>query len=181
MRTLVGLFAVTLAGCSEAPSVPFYGEDEKQADAIELLKSQVEQLQKDVIEARGKADRRIWANLKPNEDGFALIDAAGMPLAFDLEDVTESASGSKIKLKVGNPTAAVITRLHLDLSYGKSTEDGLLTSPILNKTETVTTRLPAGQWTDVTIGLPNMPAKDLGIVRINGAIAESITLSLPAS
>jgi len=169
----LALFAI-VAGCDNSPTPLDFPEDSRSE--IAALKAQVEQLQKDLIEVRVKTDRDTWANLRTNEQGYSVIDAGEISLVVSLKDVKESASGSKVTLQIGNPSTATITRLHLNMSYGKATEEGLLTNPIRNKVENITTRLPPGKWTSVTVGLPDAPPQELGIVRINGALVESLTL-----
>jgi hypothetical protein len=169
---------VLLASCSQGSSVPVFSKSDNQEAEIKLLSQEVDTLQKQLLELTAKVTAHSWANLQVNERGYSTVDAAGIPLTFALKDVVQSASGSKVTLTIGNPTSAAITRLYLNLTYGKATKDGLLTAPTLDKVEAIETRLSPGQWTDVQIGLPNMLPRDLGIVRVNGAVVENMSLRI---
>ena len=178
MRNVFVGFAAMIAGCNNAPATPAFAQDDNLDIEVMSLKEQVKLLRERVDEAHTSATQDDWANLRTNQTGYAVVDAKGIQLLISLEHVSESASGSKATLRIGNPSTADITRLHLNLSYGKATKDGLLTEPVRNKQENITDRLAAGQWTEVTVGLPDTPPKDLGVIRINGAVAETILLRM---
>jgi hypothetical protein len=98
-------------------------------------------------------------------------------LTISLEDISQYANGSKIKLKFGNTLSATISGLKARLEWGSIDGNGtIIDSPLNSKDVSFTEDLKPGAWTSVSVVLDNIQPSELGFVRVKNVANDSILL-----
>jgi hypothetical protein len=129
------------------------------------------------LESQRLSDQHFAAVLKPNEPGYSTLGTDEVALPVQLVRILPSANGSKAVVLVGNPLDATITKLTALLAWGQTNEKGELQDPSRTLTRyTFEGTFPAGQWTEKTIPLSDLPPSKIGYVRLSGAIVEAMSL-----
>lgn len=173
----IGTFAI-LTGCAAA------GTDGDTPDraAVDSLRVRVDSLEAQLLDAKLdigfqklRDGARHVAYLTPGSDGYSSVSADIGTLTFTIANVQPYASGSRVSLRIGNPTAAQIDGLSFEADWGKTDSAG---GPIPGKSREVKleTSLRNGSWTTVPIVLEGTPPGELGYIRLRNITHASIQL-----
>lgn len=163
---------VATASCS-APSANDASLRAVQARLQELesqqrqLKASVASLSTDLETLRlrvGSADRVV---MSVADKGYVLVDAGLGKLMVELVDIVPMADGQKVTVRIGNPYAAGLSGLRLDVDYGP----GFAAHASIDAPET----LAPASWTPVSFVVAPASPKDVGIIRV-GVLALSSKL-----
>jgi hypothetical protein len=157
---------VLLAGCNQPAPVPT--QDSLTEAQIKALTERVE-----TLERNAETD----PTLKRSDTGYTIIDTDIGKLTFELKGITAEGSGSKVRLRIGNPTTATITEMTLYGHWGSLTKDGEKTSDAhsLGQPKITAKILPAG-WSEVTFLIEGAKPADIGYLYITSALIGSINL-----
>lgn len=119
------------------------------------------------------------AYLTPGTDNYDIIDAGIGRLTISLDNVQPFANGSKVTLKIGNPTSATIDGVEADLEWGTVDKTGIPVNDTAKvKHVTFNEVLRAGAWTNVSCVLENTLPTELGFIRVKELSHSSIKLQI---
>ncbi|HPN79752.1 MAG TPA: DUF3251 domain-containing protein [Dokdonella sp.] len=164
---IVAMLAASLAGCSAPDKPPQLNaangqlsvrisklEDELRhmTPTLAELKAEVSaQGDKfDDLTARLSVRLSKYASLSPRSDsGYAVIDAGLTKLTVNYVSVEPNAGGSRLTLRIGNPSSATLSGGRVYIRYGPKNEEGqgkfLAESPIQS--------FPPGAFTNISVPL----------------------------
>ncbi len=154
-----------------------------QSQQIDLLKSKVERLERDEdITKSIVGDLLVQGNrvasLSIGSTGYRAISHEAGDMVVSLVDVSAFASGSKIKLRFGNASAAKFSGVSAKIEYGPLAENGTLDSDKVNaKIERFSPDFYPGAWVSVEFILEKIKPENLGAIRISQLSHTSMILS----
>jgi hypothetical protein len=119
-------------------------------------------------------DLKGMAYLTPGGEGYQAIEYTLGTLTVSLEDVRPYANGTRVILNFGNPTAAIVTGVSMDLEWGQRANDASTTK---SRHITLPDDFRAGSWNRVPVVLDGVPPADFGFVRVNNFQNTGIKLS----
>jgi hypothetical protein len=107
------------------------------------------------------------AYLTPGTDGYAILKIDVGFVSVSLENVQPYANGTRVALRFGNPTAAVLNGGKATLEWGKVDANGLAQNETAKSRDvTFTESFGSGSWTTVHVVLEGVPPSELGFVRV---------------
>ena len=166
-KTLLAAMACTLAGCADQ------GRDNDARIQLDALTSRVAALeQRQPVEKTG-----VVLTVGDNDEFSAVKTDLGF-LTFSLKDVQPFASGSRVKVTIGNPLSATINSLDTTVYYGTDLTSSTETGKTLART--ISTALPPGTFTTVTIDLPGVRPDKLGYITFNPVTIGNIRMAVGA-
>jgi hypothetical protein len=172
-RIALGLALLALTGCDRLGG---RSRNEIAADAADFergrLEHRIEHLENQMLDAA--LESQSTAHLRPQDHDFAPIDSGLGTLTVSIQNVTAYADGSRVRLQIGNPTAASIQRFNFHVSYGSDQYSG---DGDRQHDFQFSERLSAGAWHNLNIDLAGMPPNRLGHISISRFQAVSISLS----
>ena len=140
-------------------------------DRLSLLEKKVEQ---DEFTHQLDNDKSII--IKPASDGYTFAQTDVGPLTFQIATVAPLADGSQVRLKIGNPTSATISRLTARVAWGTSDTHGSCL-PDANSTKNAEWQnIPAASWHSVTVAIPALPPTKLGCLVLDNISVASMEL-----
>ena len=115
--------------------------------------------------------------LDPAQRGYGRVDANVGTFAVSLTDVRPFADSVRVRLNVGNLSAATFNGAKLVLKYGRRMPTGsepdfanALTDwqlGLQTKEESINERLLPGHWNPVQVTLPGIQPKDFGYLEVS--------------
>jgi hypothetical protein len=176
----------TLAGCGSQATHSDIAESETEATDtgdiernISGIASNLSDLSERVslLEAAQSTDS---ATVKPGDNGkFNPVHTALGSITFSFVSASAFASGSRVRLRIGNPLNADIAKLSATILYGSLGADGSPAGQPRQLAWSTSEIMPAGSWHDITINLDGVPPQQLGYVTLNGVSADSVMLNQP--
>ena len=150
------------------------------ASPIEPLRERIAGLETKVLRLEGQLGRYTsrWktAEFDPTEDSFQRIDSDIASFAVSLANLQPYGDGSRITIKVGNPSAASFQNVKLNVKYGPRWPDisdpkfaekyAEVEAQVRTKEITLTKKVAAGSWNPNPIVLPGLKPDVLGFVEI---------------
>jgi hypothetical protein len=180
-RRVAALAALALLGCEQRPAAPAPIITADQQDAhspeqenISWLQNRTFELENEVQDVM-RGDQQ-YAYLTPQDHGYSGIQTTVGTLTVSLKDVSAYANGSRIRLQLGNPLTATLTRFRAHIAYG--TGSAFDSAGTTRQTDYIFREaLMPGTWHTYTIDLAGIPPARLGFVTIGPMSTETITLS----
>lgn len=175
VRKVVMVFAMLLAGCGVRD-----GRNERELaslrDSQTNLVSQVNRLEAKISDLEVNADStRI---LKRSDDGYSVIRTEFGAITLQIKSIAAEGAGSRVRLEIGNPTNATITKMMIFGHWGAVDKDGEPEGGAYSlKKPTITTRIPGGSWSEASFLIDGAKPADLGYLRITSALIASISLN----
>jgi hypothetical protein len=116
------------------------------------------------------ADAHKAITLKPGGSGYSMIDGDMGRIAVAIANIEPYASGSRVVLDFGNPTAARLSGLKAKIEWGSNDAKGLPMAATSTQSLLFTAPepLPPGSWKQYTVDLAGVPPTQLGWVRVSG-------------
>ncbi len=182
--------AMLLVACTQTPPPPppsKPGEPEAAALAARVAALEKEaqflrqQSTKNVLDIQKLQYRYSEAEIDPSDPTFQRIDTEVGSLAVSVADVSQFADGVKLKIKLGNLSAATISGVTLHVMYGPrkvgEADPAWQTwyAKLKNKNVDLTTPLLSGHWNPISIVLPGIEQKDFGYISVT---MDATTISL---
>jgi len=169
------VLAVLLAGCDSR-------DDRSERELASLRDSQsnllrqINNLEGKISELEAESDSaRI---LKRSDSGYSVVKTDFGAITIQMKSVTADGAGSRVRLQIGNPTTATITKLMLFGHWGAVNKDGEPDGETHSLMQpTITRHLPAGTWSDASFLIEGAKPSDLGYLRITSALIPSISLN----
>jgi hypothetical protein len=120
------------------------------------------------------------AHMKPGGDGYSIIKTDLGILTVNIDDVKPYASGSRVRLKIGNLTSATITGADAKIEYGKLLDNGDpdYSNPRSRKIK-ISAPLQPGHWNNVSVTLEAIQPTELGWVIFSEFNHSGLRLMLP--
>lgn len=167
------LFVLALAGCDQIGG----GSRNRAADSArdfetERLSERVDHLDNQMLDVTLRT--HAVAYLSPQDHDFVSIQSDVGLLTVSVENVTDYADGSRVRLKFGNPTSASIVRFSFHVSYGRGQFGN---ADDRGQDFTFSETLSAGTWHTLNIDLAGVPPNQLGHLSVSQFGAERISLS----
>lgn len=161
-------FALLLAGCGQGPTVESEAKLTEAIEKIEALRGQVEVLE---IKVKTQEMFRLLENvayLTPGDEGYSVVRSDMGSMTIALVDIKPYANGSKVTLKLGNPTSATINGLNAKLEWGAVDDKGMpANESAKSRSVKFNETLNAGAWTNAAVVLDGVLPTDLGFVRVS--------------
>jgi hypothetical protein len=189
MRRIVSLGVLaSLCSCAQ-PSAPA----PDQSAAIQDLRNQIAELTKRIDShdtalkghSSSLGELLAWryshdyssVQLDPAQRGYGRVDADLGAFAVSLADVRPFADSVRVRLTVGNLSAATYSGAKLTLKYGRRMPSGSepdyatawnnWNASLQTKEEAITERLLPGHWNPVQITLSGIQPKDFGYLEVS--------------
>lgn len=187
MRCILLICASALLCSCAQPAPP------DQSAAIQDLKNQIAALNQRLNSAdaaikghsSGILELQGWryshdyssVQLDPAQRGYGRVDAGVGMFAVALTDVRPFADSVRVRLNVGNLSAATFSGAKLTLKYGRRMPNGsepdyaaawsAWSAGIQTKEESITEHLLPAHWNPVQVTLPGIQPKDLGYLEVS--------------
>ena len=171
---LIGVLA--LASCNNNPN----RDGHETLDAITGMRlNRIEERLIDVESQTSQLSGEGRAFLTPSGKGYSFIKSDIGMLTFELTGVKPYADGSRITLKIGNPTSAKITSLEMNLRWGPVNEKGLMIydPPPREMKHVVADPIAPSSWNIVTVDLGGIPPSKFGQLIVENVSATGMTLT----
>lgn len=177
--TVAAVMAGVLCGAGCAPA--------NTTDRVAALETELARLKTTLEDMRTAAEKEQAAiaqfmdagevvTLKPTDSGYvALWHDLGV-FAVEFADVTPDASGSIVRLRLGNVTAAAVNNVEATVAWGR---DGEVAASVPSKRVALGRTFPPNAWTDVAVVLEGISPRDLGFVRLSEVAVGSVSLRRP--
>jgi hypothetical protein len=163
------LIAGCLTGCSE-------GTAETSA-AISGQKEIIEQIEARVAALEG-SQPDYDTDLKLGDGGYSIVPSSFGNLTAQMTNVDSQGSGSRVSLRIGNPSGATLSNVKIYASWGKLDEKGSPIRPAISESEfRLSKDIPAGTWTNHTVVIDGIKPADLGYLHISTLSSDSIKLA----
>jgi len=108
------------------------------------------------------------AFLRTGTTEFAYIRTDVGKLSASLADIRPYANGSRVTLRFGNPTSAILTGVTFKVDYGPLDKAGIIvTDSSQTQQHSLNGDLPRGSWKNEDVVLDGVPTSSLGYVRIH--------------
>jgi hypothetical protein len=149
------------------------------SDALRKQQAEIEKLTKEVSTLRFRLSmvgtEHDSAEFDPTNSQFQRIDSDLGIFFVSVQDVKPFGDGVRVRLHIGNPTAASYAGLKLQISYGarspKEDEDAKAWeswySTIKEKEESITSTIASGSWNPNYVTLPAIVPERFGYLRIS--------------
>jgi hypothetical protein len=153
------MFLVLVTACGgSSSSNPGQKIDEIRGKS-DALESRLQKLEQQINKTEIQRSLEYVAVLTPTDTGYSTLRMDVGVLVVSIEDIQPYASGSRIKLRFGNPTAARIQGLKLQLDWGGKGD--------LNSREHVLTEaLFPGSWVTVQLPLESVTPSEFNMLRL---------------
>lgn len=173
----IPLFVVTLSGCVEDSRVAAL---EKKVSVLEEKLSEVEKSSNELsFKYLLSTEFAGVAYLTPGSTGYSTVryDLGVMTVA--IQDIQPYANGSKVQLRFGNPLAAAINGLKVNIDWGEVDEKGVANNNTARTKEyELVEMMRPNAWTNTTVVLENIPPNKLGFIRVKNVTHKGIRLTL---
>lgn len=170
-----------LCGCAAESET---SHDVGLAPRIDALESSVKDLrasqakmQLGIFNAYIEEEAKHWAYLTPDSNEYQRMRTGIGYMVVILDDVRPYATGSKVKIRFGNPLSATITSAKATIDWGVLDAEGK-PDYASQRSKEVSFIKPfrAGSWTAVDVALDGLPSDKLGFVRVKDFQDGSIQL-----
>lgn len=164
--------ACMLSGCNDAPN-PISPPD--YSPRLDELDKKIRDLQADTIMLKVNNSKDVW--LKLSATGFSPMQTDIGTITIQMTRLEPIGSGTKVHIKIGNPTSADIVKLEMSGKWGPIDADG--NADFLNQHEfktTIGTELKSGSWTNTSFILDGAKPNQVGVIDIERSSAQSIEL-----
>lgn len=169
---------IFLSGCSQDSASVTDANLSSANSQIQALEAKVSALEEKISMLDLLNTIEVVAFLTPGDGGYAIAKSDIGYLTVSLEDIQPYANGSKVMLKFGNTTSAIINGLNVKLEWGSVGEDG---APLNEKAKSRVVKfnetMRAGAWTPANVVLEGVPPAELGFVRVREIGHSGIRLS----
>jgi hypothetical protein len=159
-----------------APATP-----SADAAALEAQTQRIQELEKKVLHLQLQASRETnkWksAEFEPTDEGYQRIDSSVASFAVSIGNLQPYGDGSKLTVKIGNPSAATFSNGKLNVKYGPrypELEDpkfaekvAEIESKVRTKEIALTKNIAGGSWNPNQVILPGIKPDALGYVQIS--------------
>jgi outer membrane murein-binding lipoprotein Lpp len=125
----------------------------------DTLQEQLSKLASRVETAETQRSLESIVALLPADTGYSTMRVDVGVLVVSIEDIQPYASGSRVKLRFGNPTTGRTQGLRLKLEWGG-------TGDIKAKDHTLSEILMPGSWATVSLPLEDVPPKEFSGLRL---------------
>jgi hypothetical protein len=172
---VIAFEVVALSACGRTRDK---AEETAKAQAItaelQALRSQLEVTQQTLRSAESRLQslefNTKWdgtAYLRPGDGGYSRVQGDIGIFTVKLEDIRTYASGSRIKLKIGNLTSATVDGFGATIDWGPEVAYGLPDDAKTHTREvTLSESLEPGKWNFVTLTLEDVPPHEFGFLRV---------------
>jgi hypothetical protein len=179
--------AVSLAACQPNQSPTAQAAPQMQNDALVARVAALETKLQAVLEQATTTDIGLTilqnqyasADFDPTEPAFQRINSGVATFAVSVQDVSQFGDGVKLKLNLGNLTAASIVGVTLHIAYGPRRPKGEgyydWFNNLKKKDAEILETLVPGSWNPTTVVLPGIEPRNFGYVSIS---IDSKTISL---
>lgn len=173
MRNFIILGVALLASCGSESS---NNTDALMTDLKVIeLQGQVEALS-ERVEDEHRFDPKP-PRLSMQDTGFSVIDSGLGPLSLQLLKIEDAGNGVNLRLRVGNPSAATITKWTINGGYGKLDASREPVGKAKWVTIEVDDDLHPGTWTEVVLRVDGPTSADFGYLEVYGLHATNMTLT----
>lgn len=191
MRQLILALAVLCAACQQQG--PY--ADPVQSAKISQLEARISAIEEDSSLVRKQLDAaraelvvlRFSSPIRPalidpsDGDGYSSMGTSIGALLVTFQSIEPIGDGSRVTILVGNPHAATLNGLNLNVAYGNrqgdQPEQAWLDGLKHTKKEAIQT-FPSNSWTRVSFSLPGLKPDEVGHIRIHGEVGRlSLTLN----
>lgn len=171
IRRAILLAALLAAGCNRPPDSSLHdaivnGAIEAHDDRLNTLDNEFTDLDEHLP---------TTAILQTSEHGFSPIVTTVGTFTVAVKDVSAYASGSRLRLVVGNPTSGAVLRMKMHLAYGPRLGPA---SDLHQRDFEVAYPITGGARHEFDIDLPGVPPAQLEWVTISSLEIESYVLRL---
>ena len=189
MRNVAVVFGLWLftAGCVEKSRDAQHdsADADKLQKQVESNSSTLADLEKRIKSLEGfRFDEEITkdtdAYLRLTSPGYEVVQTNIGRMTVQLANIEEYASGSRVTLRFGNLTSAIVQGLHATIEWGKVNAKGVPEYPVQHVQQiTLSEDLLPGVWTETPVVLDSVPPKELGFVRFKDVTHTGIKLGSP--
>lgn len=182
MRAFVILAVLALllptAGCVGGNRVSAVEGKVKELEVkVKDLTTQVAKVEREASWDRAFKMLDSVAYLTPGSDGYSIVQFELGRVTVSLKNIEPYANGSRVTLRIGNPTSATLEAVKAILEWGKVDAKGMPLSESERQREVTFTRsVRPGAWTDVQAVLEGVPPVELGFVRVKELGCSRISL-----
>jgi len=116
--------------------------------------------------------------LKPGQTGYSLLASGVGRIAVAIADIKPTASGARVMLDFGNPTAARLSGMKARIEWGVADSRGLpgAGADVQSVSFTAPEPLPAGSWHQFAVDLPGVAPDKLAWIRISAFDSGTVDL-----
>jgi outer membrane murein-binding lipoprotein Lpp len=181
MRILIGLIAaliMCLLGCDSDTRVNDLQKQIKELDTkVKTLESDLDNIKNENSAERFDRDIEGIAYLTPGSTGYSVIKIDLGYVTVSLEDIKPYANGSRVALRFGNPTNAILTDMSATLEWGAVDSKGApLNAEAKSKEIPFVKSFRPGSWNTIDVVLEGIPPTNLGFVRVKDVKNKGIQL-----
>ncbi len=167
--------SLTACGAGQDPRIP-----ELEA-RIAALESKQKSLADDLTRTKFQQELEKLdgvAFLTPDQKGYAAVKFDLGYLTVSLEDIKPYANGSKVRLHIGNLTAARVNGLKAKIGWGSTDKAGIPNNASAKSREVALEEsLRSGAWTSIELVLDGVPPAEFGFLRVSDVGHRGIGLS----
>jgi hypothetical protein len=187
VTSALAVFTLTLTACQQNRPPAAQAAPPPQNDALVARVAVLETKLKEVSEQAATTDMGLnilqnqytSAEFDPTESAFQRINSNVATFAVSVQDVSQFGDGVKLKLNLGNLTAAAIMGVTLHIAYGPRRPKGDAYydwyNDLKKKDAEILETLVPGSWNPTTVVLPGIEPRNFGYVSI---AIDSKTISL---
>lgn len=149
----------TLCALLLLPALAGCGKTDDRLKALEDRVGKLEQV----------AAARQAVTLKPGATGYGMLESDMGRIAVTIANIEPYASGSRVTLDFGNPTAARLSGMKARIEWGSNDAKGLPMAPTQAQSMSFTAPepLPPGSWKQYVVDLPGVAPAQLGWLRVS--------------
>lgn len=163
------IFIFCLVSCNE--------NEDYARDEITELKLKISNLQTELSSLQFENSWRESATLYAGETKYTLVEADVGTFATAMRSVQPYANGVRVRISMGNLTAAHINELSFVANYGSVDDKGLPQfSSAKEKEVTFDRQIKSGSWNDTVIELPNISPEKFGYVQLKNIRHKGMSL-----
>jgi hypothetical protein len=118
------------------------------------------------------------AYLQTTAREFQIVKGELGYLTVNIEDISPYANGSRVVLKLGNPSSATLRELSATLEWGRIDAQGSPSGRVYSKQQSFPDPLAGGTWRQYVVTLADVPPQELGYIRVKDVDLKSISLAM---
>ena len=149
-------------------------EDSVQNARIQTLEAKIARLEDDNLSLRIKSNKSIF--LMKSDSGFSSMPTDVGNLNFEMIDASQDGAGTRISMRVGNPTTATIKSFEITGSWSSIDKDGNPIGTPHNFVGKTSEQIVSGRWSVIHFDIAGAKPEDIGQITINEAVPKTISL-----